>query len=152
MAQDALTLLVADHRKVEDLFRSAQSSFTPADLDRITISLARELTVHAKIEEEMFYPAVRERSRGNARDQSLIECSYVEHAEVRELVAQMQAADGERSTILRQLQDAVEEHNEEEENDLFPEVRRLFDADELALLGSRMAQMKEDMLVGGLRR
>jgi hemerythrin superfamily protein len=138
---DALTLLKNDHRQVEDLFQGYENANTEQNALALKICLALE--VHAQIEEEIFYPAVR----NVITNPNLISEAIAEHASVKQLVAQIEKALNrpERlSSLLAELRQQVMHHVQEEENELFPEV----EASDLDLqdLGQRLAQRKMTLM------
>ena len=138
--QDAIALLKADHREVEDLF----SQFEKARSRKL--ELAREicnaLKVHTQIEEEIFYPAVKPKI-----DEEMVNEAIVEHAAAKDLIAEIEAMDGSEELFeakMKVLQEQIEHHVEEEEKEMFKEVRdtRL----DLKELGTQMATRKEELM------
>src|SRR5207249_1827430 len=97
---------------------------------RLFEDIADRLAIHATIEERHFYPAVRQRQTEEILDESL-----VEHLGIKHILAELMVTDSsddvfdERMELLR---DEVEHHVDEEEGELFPRVKRLFDEDTLA--------------------
>ena len=87
----ALELLSADHRKVEKLFQQYEQEKEGDDSRRQEICerICNELTVHAQVEEEIFYPWVRE----NGDDEDMIEEALVEHESLKTLVSQLEGAE-----------------------------------------------------------
>jgi hemerythrin superfamily protein len=134
---DALALLKNDHREVENLFQSYENA--NAEQNALALKICLALEVHAQIEEEIFYPAVR-----NAITNSdLISEAIAEHASVKQLVAQIEKAlsePGRLSSLLAELRQQVMHHVQEEENELFPEVEA--SGLDLQDLGQRLAQRK----------
>ena len=138
--QDAIALLKADHREVEDLF----SQFEKARSRKL--ELAREicnaLKVHTQIEEEIFYPAVKPKI-----DEEMVNEAIVEHVAAKDLIAEIEAMDGSEELFeakMKVLQEQIEHHVEEEEKEMFKEVRdtRL----DLKELGTQMATRKEELM------
>jgi hemerythrin-like domain-containing protein len=127
--KDACDLLDADHIAVKHLFvdyaRLAYGS-PPGGADGDKLSLARRicnaLTVHAQIEEEIFYPALRK-----AIDQpGLLDEAEAGHQEAKELIAQIEAqaaADAALDDLVARLAQAIEHHVKEERDSLFPKAR-----------------------------
>ena len=105
--------------------------------------ICKELTVHAQLEEEIFYPAVREGIDGDA----LMNEAMVEHAEAKGLIAQiqaMQASNPMYEALMTVLGENIEHHIEEEQKDMFPKVKKLnLDLEELGL---EMAGRKETLM------
>lgn len=122
-AQDAVELLRADHRKVQDLFHQfekARSDDRKAELAR---EICAELKVHAQIEEEIFYPAAREA----LKKQDLIDEAAVEHATAKDLIAQIeQGGPGQElfDAKVTVLGEYIQHHVKEEQNELFPKVKK----------------------------
>jgi hemerythrin superfamily protein len=150
----ATQLLKADHAKVKKLFRQFERTTDRAvkTRQRLVDRIATELDVHAKIEEEIFYPAVQ---RVDALRRLVAE-SKKEHDEVKELVAELQGMSPDDENVedkLEELRDAVLHHaSEEEEGKMFPRVHKAFDADELEQLGKRLQQRKRALLDGPIGR
>ncbi len=146
--QDAIALLKADHKKVKELFAQVEdtSERAKAQLGRLGGEICTELTVHTEIEEQIFYPAVKERTqRGHKEERDLVLESYEEHAAAKKVVADIKATDpGDESykPKLKTLSELIDHHVKEEERELFPGVKDLFDEDELLELGRRLAALK----------
>ena len=86
--QDAIQLLRADHRKVQDLFDQFEKARGDDRKAELAQEICTELKVHAQIEEEIFYPAARE----VLKEQDLIDEAAVEHASAKDLIAQIEQA------------------------------------------------------------
>ncbi len=139
---DVIADLEADHRRVEELFKSYRRT-TDDQRPEVLQDLVRELSVHAALEEQIIYPAVRAKL-----DQGTEEADHAidEHQEVKELLTTLEKDDGqaaERVTVLARLMAEVRSHVEEEENDLLPKLRAAVGPDELRQLGEAMAQAKK---------
>ena len=123
--EDAITLLVADHRVVARLFASfkeLKDAASPQKKKALVERICQALTVHALIEEEIFYPAVRKA----IDDDDLMDEALVEHAGAKELIAQLRAANpGEElyDAKVTVLSEQIEHHVMEEEGNLFPQAR-----------------------------
>ena len=121
---DVLALLRADHQKVDQLFKQFEKTRSDARRKSLADEICSELTVHAQVEEEIFYPAVREALR---KDQDLLDEAKVEHASLKDLIAQIDGASpGEalfdaKVTVLGEY---VKHHVKDEQNELFPKVRK----------------------------
>ncbi|HYM49593.1 MAG TPA: hemerythrin domain-containing protein [Candidatus Limnocylindrales bacterium] len=143
---DAITLLKQDHRKVDRLFEEIKTKQQVQDRERLFNEIRTELTVHATIEEKLFYPAVQ-----NARQthEKILE-SYEEHKQVKMVLADLAEADKSTENWmagLTVLLEDVQHHVKEEEEDIFPKVReKILSEQELDDLGARMQQMKEEQL------
>lgn len=145
-ALDAIALLKADHRAVSVLFDEFEDAAGDADKRRLAIAICTALKVHARLEEDVFYPA----AYVAIRDADLIEEAQVEHASARDLIAQIESgAPGEalweaRVMVLREY---IEHHVAEEEGEIFPQCRAASGLD-LAALGQRLALRKQELMVG----
>jgi hemerythrin superfamily protein len=139
---DALALLKADHDLVEDLFGKFEKARTDEQKDALADQICMELTIHAQIEEEIFYPAVREA----IDDEDLIDEAEVEHATAKDLIAQIedsQAGDDKFEAKVTVLGEYIRHHVKEEESEMFPKVKKT-DLD-LKELGSEMAARKAEL-------
>ena len=149
--QDAIALLKADHKKVKELFGQFEetSERAKAQLQRLGDEICAELTVHAQVEEQIFYPAVQERTkRGHKEEKDLVLESYEEHAAAKKVIEDIQATDpGDESykPKVKTLSELIDHHVKEEESELFPGAKELFDADELTEMGARMAELKAQL-------
>lgn len=146
--QDACQLLDADHIAVKHLFveyaRLAMASRNDSSAERAELALriCEELTVHAQIEEEVFYPALRKAVPDAA---ALLDEAQAEHQEAKELIAQIEAlgaADMEMDELVSQLACAVEHHVKEERDQLFPKARSAKKLD-LAALADQMRERQQ---------
>ena len=137
---DVISLLESDHREVEDLFTKAEST-SGAAKQQVVSSIASELTIHAEVEEEIVYPAMREAGLGD-----LVDEAEEEHAKVKDLVArleQMDATTDEVDPVLAELKSDVEHHVQEEESEGFPKFRKSVEQGTLDDLGSRVEDAKK---------
>ena len=141
--EDAIALLLSQHRQVEELFDQLTSASPRSAAFRRTFEqLADALAIHSEIEEKIFYPAVK------AQDtEELLEESVDDHLEVKRVLATMMetAPDGDVMSELEELGGLTEEHLIEEEHDLFPKVRRHMNKEALRQLGARMNEMVEQL-------
>jgi len=145
MTTNALELLMAQHEEVEDLIEQIEESEDPQEKADLFAELADNLAAHATIEEKLFYPAVMT----DETCQQLVE-SAEEHLVVKRLIADMMALDADDDhwdAKLKVLKENVRHHaHEEEEDKLFPQVKKMFSADELAALGNEMLAIFEDLM------
>jgi hemerythrin superfamily protein len=130
---DAIALLKADHKTVETLFRKfEQAGRNAKKLKRKLVDqMVRELAIHAVIEEQVFYPAVR--SRADALEDDVLE-ALEEHHVVKWLLKELEklAPEAERfDAKVKVLMENVRTHVTEEERSLFPQVRKAFSPSEL---------------------
>jgi iron-sulfur cluster repair protein YtfE (RIC family) len=136
---NAVVMLIEDHRRVQQLFQAFHAATDPSEQQRIAEQVMQELEVHATIEEEIFYPALRE--QGDAQDKELVAEAYDEHAIAKHLIEQlrgMTTADPQFVTLFQQLQQDVEHHVQEEETEMLPKAEEE--------LKSRLDALGEEML------
>jgi len=137
---DAIALLKADHRKVEDLFAKFESARDAERKQQLARQICLELTVHTRIEEDVFYPACE-----GQVDDDLLKEAYVEHDGAKVLIAEIEAGgpDDFYDAKVKVLSEMIEHHVKEEEQrveGLFAQARKAgLDMDQLAL---RMSQEK----------
>lgn len=148
-AKDACDLLDADHRAVKKLFkeydelmgsRARAASQRKLDLAR---EICRELTVHAQIEEEIFYPALREA----LKDTDLIAEAEVEHQTAKDLIAQIESMsepDEMFDAKVTVLGEYIDHHVKEERNEIFPKARAARKLD-LVAMREQLAARKEEL-------
>jgi hemerythrin-like domain-containing protein len=152
-AKDACDLLDADHRNVKKMFKEYEelAESRARNSAQMKMQLARqictELTVHAQIEEEIFYPAVRTA----IKETDLLDEAAVEHQSAKELVAQIEAgpeADDMCDAMVKVLGEYVDHHIKEEKNELFPKARAARGLDLMAIretLEARKEELKSEM-------
>jgi hypothetical protein len=144
---DALTLLTQDHDNVRAMFRKyerlTESSARAEERNALAALICAELTIHAQIEEEIFYPAVR---RG-LKDKDLIDEALVEHSSAKELISQladMDAKDDLFDAKVKVLGEQIDHHVEEEQNEMFEQVKKSkLDLEEL---GARLQMRKQELI------
>lgn len=145
-SQDALALLEADHRAVEKLFKAFEKA-ADDDLEAKAALAQRaceELSIHAMIEEELLYPAAQEALPDS--DAIDVEEAYIEHFLVKSLIAKfetMKAGDKGFDATFKVMSEMVGHHVEEEEGELFPELRK--SKCNLRALGDKMAKRKAEL-------
>jgi hypothetical protein len=142
---DAIALLKEDHRTVEKLFEQFESAKGDGRKQKLAQQICMELTIHAKIEEDIFYPACEGKI-----EEDLLKEAYVEHDGAKVLIAEIEGGDGQSDDYfdakVKVLQEQIEHHIEEEEkgsDSLFGEVRKT-DID-LNALGAQMAERKQEL-------
>jgi hemerythrin superfamily protein len=147
---NAIELLKRQHREVEALFRQLEKARSAGPRRKIFEGVADALAIHATIEERHFYPSVRTK----ATQEILLE-SLEEHLAIKRVLADLLETDVSDRTFeakIKVLEDEVEHHVEEEEGDLFPKVARVFDEDDLELIGAAMEQTQQELLANGSPR
>ena len=143
--QDAIALLKEDHRKVEELFSQYEKASGDGRKEKLAKQICVELTVHATIEEEIFYPAC-----DGKIEEDLLDEAYVEHDAAKVLIAQIQAGgpdDDFYDAKVKVLQEEIEHHVEEEEKrmeGMFSQARKAgLDMD---ALGEQLAARKAELM------
>ncbi len=144
---DAVDLLKDDHEKVKKLLSDLDSTTERGVKTReeLFAKVKQELTVHESIEEEIFYPALKEHPK--AKD--LVLEAYEEHHVVDMVMAEISEVPFDDETWgakLTVMKENVEHHIEEEEDEMFKQARQVFSKEELEDLGNRMQMRKEELL------
>jgi hemerythrin superfamily protein len=144
--EDAVKLLKADHKEVSELVDRYQNGRLSKDRKvAVAKQICLALTVHAQIEEEIFYPAAREAVRSG---EELLDEAEVEHGSIKELVAAIENASPDDDDLfdarVNVLGEYVKHHVKEEEGELFPKIRKS-DMD-LAEIGEQLAVRKEELM------
>jgi hypothetical protein len=140
---DAIALLKADHDKLKKLLTALESTTERGIKTRSELfaTIKGELVVHEAIEEEIFYPALKEHPK--ARD--IVLEGFEEHHVVDLLMGELERLPvddeswGAKAIVMKEN---IEHHIEEEEGDMFVKARQVFDKTELADLGERMEARK----------
>lgn len=138
MAQDAIALLESDHHRVEALFREYKSAGDPAAKFDLAQVICMELTLHAMVEEEIFYPAFA-RATG---DEEMLKHAIKEHQGVKDLIARVPTAENLDGTIEAIRQHTLH-HIEEERRGMFAKARA--SGMELATLGGRIQTRRAEV-------
>jgi hemerythrin superfamily protein len=135
-----------DHKKVEGLFRKVEQTKGAQAKRRLAENAMAELEIHAALEEEIFYPAVKK----EVDDGSMVQEAIQEHQTVKQLIAELKGmgeADDEFESQFSQLVENVQHHVEEEENEMLPKVE---DSElDLNSLGAEMSQRRQELQNGG---
>ena len=140
--KEATAILRADHRLVNGLFDQFEATNSGAKKAPIVAQICTELTVHAEIEEEIFYPAVK----AAMKDHELVPEATVEHATLKDLIAQLEGIepDGEMyDAKVRVMGEYVKHHVKEEQNEMFPKAKST-DLDMMEL-GAQMLARKQEL-------
>jgi hemerythrin superfamily protein len=151
--KDAVALLKQDHRTVEDLFAQFEKASGEGRKQKLAGQICLELSVHAKIEEEIFYPACEGKV-----EEDLLKEAYVEHDGAKLLIAEIMAGEpGDEfyDSKVKVLQEQIEHHVEEEEKrmeGLFSQARKAgLDMDALGeQLAARKAQLTAEYEASGI--
>lgn len=146
-ANDAIKLLTADHNEVKALFKQYDELVEAEAGDdeklEIATTICQMLTVHAQIEEEIFYPAARE----VLEEQDLVDEADVEHASAKDLIAQIEASDpsdDHYDAKVKVLGEYIDHHVKEEQNELFKEVKKA--GLDTAAVGEQLLARKEELM------
>ena len=142
---DAIEVLKADHDEVRGLFEQFRQAHESEDMERmrdLQQQIFSELEVHTRIEEDIFYPAVRE-----ADEEALgedVDEGIQEHHVVKVLMREIESVSGEATFVAKMtvLMENVEHHVEEEETEMFPEVRDKMSSEQLEQLGAELEAAK----------
>jgi len=143
----AIELLETDHRKVEALFDEYEAEKDGDEDTKRSISerVCKELTAHAQLEEELFYPWLRDNLEED--DMELVEEALVEHAGAKDLIAQIEDAteiDDTYDAKVKVLSEYIKHHVKEEEEEIFPKVQDM--KEELDTLGQEMHSRKAEIM------
>ena len=144
--QDAIELLTAQHKEVKDMFEEFENMSDRATTSKkkLVEKICENLIMHTAIEEEIFYPAVREASK---ETEDMVDEAVVEHASAKDLIAQLQEADPGDDLYdakVKVLGEQIDHHVEEEEEEMFKKVRKL--KLDLDALGREMAARRDELL------
>ena len=146
--QDAIAMLKADHDKVKELFKQfdeIKDGRANKQKEKIVTEACRELTIHTKLEEEIFYPAVSKAIDEN----DLMNEAKVEHDSAKQLIRQLESMDASDEMYVAKftvLAEYVKHHIEEEHNEMFPKARN--SEVDLEALGERMMKRKQQLMGG----
>ena len=141
---NAITLLKEDHAKVKKMLNELDETTERADKTRTEglAKLKQELTIHEAIEEEIFYPALKQ----HAEAKDIVLEAFEEHGVVDTIMGEIEATPtddetwGAKFTVMKEN---LEHHIEEEEGEMFSKARDLFDKETLESLGERMEARKK---------
>ena len=141
---DALKLLKADHDEVKQMLADLEDTTERAEKTRTEglATLKQELEIHEAIEEEIFYPALKEHPK--TKDLALE--GYEEHHVVDTIMGELEGVEPSDETWMAKfsvMKENLEHHISEEEDEMFPKVEQVFDDEELEDLGNRMLERKE---------
>lgn len=150
--QDAISILTADHAEVKKMFKEfeklKQEDGAEADKAELVGKICEALSIHAQIEEEIFYPAMRDAI--SEEDLDLMDEADVEHAGAKELIAQLEESepgDDHYDAKVIVLGEQIDHHVKEEEGEMFSTARKAkLDMEEL---GMQLMQRKEQLMSEG---
>jgi len=146
-AQDAIKLLMSDHKEVKTLFEQydklVESEAAADEKQAVAEEICLALTVHATVEEELFYPAAREVL---GEDVDLVDEADIEHASAKELIAQIEASTPDEDHYdakVKVLGEYIVHHVKEEEGEMFPKIKKT--SLDIQALGADMSARKEQL-------
>ena len=139
---DALELLEKDHQEAKSLFKKIEAA-SGQEASRLWKQLSEALTLHEKLEETHLYPQLRQDSKAH----DMVLEGYEEHHVMDVLIEEidrLKPSDEAWEPKIKVLQENTEHHIKEEEDDLFPRVRKVWDAEKRRQVGEKMAAMKDE--------
>ncbi|MEO5689822.1 MAG: hemerythrin domain-containing protein [Burkholderiaceae bacterium] len=142
-APDAIVLLKADHKRVADLYEQYDKTRSTAKKKSLVATICLELSVHAQVEEEIFYPAVK----AALKDKEMVPEAQVEHATLKELIAQVKdkEPDGEMfDAKVKVMSEYTKHHVKEEHAEMFPKARK--SKLDMKALGAQIAARKKALM------
>jgi hemerythrin superfamily protein len=149
-APDAIQMLTAEHKEVKALFKEydvlVESVGEGGEKQALAQEICTRLTVHATVEEELFYPRAREVV---GEDQDLIDEAAVEHTTAKDLIAQIERSNPDDALYdakVKVLGEYIDHHIQEEEGEIFPRIKK--GGLEIDVLGAEMADRKVELLDG----
>jgi iron-sulfur cluster repair protein YtfE (RIC family) len=140
---DAIALLRADHKRVAALYAQYEATRSSAKKKALVTTICQELSIHAQVEEEIFYPAVK----AALKDKELVPEATVEHATLKELIAQVKdkEPDGEMfDAKIKVMSEYTKHHVKEEQTEMFPKAQKT--KLDMQALGAQIAARKEELL------
>jgi hemerythrin superfamily protein len=146
---NAIDLLEQQHREVEELFEEFEGAGERAKKtkERLCREISDALAIHAEIEEKLFYPESKQEDT-----EEVLREAVEEHLAMKRVLADLIEGDVEDDQFdarMKVLKEQVEHHVEEEEQELFPKVRKALSKDELDDLGERMQTLAEELEAQG---
>ena len=149
-ANDAIFILTEDHKKVKKMFTDFDKLMNSEDKNQekgaLVDKICEELTLHTRIEEEIFYPAVR----AAIGDDDLMDEADVEHAGAKELIAQLQEmepGDDHYDAKVTVLGENIDHHVKEEQDEMFPKAKKA--KLDLVALGAQMLERRQELQARG---
>lgn len=142
-APDALAMLRADHEKVLEMFARYEGLRTEGQKEKLAREICKEVSVHARLEEEIVYPAIR----AAIQDDALMDEAYVEHRSAKDLCAELEesgAGDELFDARVKVLGEYIKHHIKEEQNEMFVQVRK--SEIDLKALAEQMRTRKQVLL------
>lgn len=147
---NAIKMLKKQHQEVAKMFKEFEGAKSAPARRKLFEQIADALAVHAAIEERHFYPAVKE----DQTEDILLE-SVEEHLEIKRVIADLLAMEPDDENFdakVKVLQENVDHHVEEEQDELFPKVEKLIDAETLEAIGEAMEETQAELIAEGSPR
>jgi iron-sulfur cluster repair protein YtfE (RIC family) len=146
--QDAIALLKTDHATVKKMFEKEGKLIKKDSEKKASLfnQIKAALEVHAAIEEEIFYPAVKKARSEHVKDE--VREAYEEHKQIKSLLAQVSSitpADETYDMKIKVLKEDVEHHVKEEEREMFPDAKRFLGESRLVELGAQLEARKQEL-------
>ncbi len=141
---NAITLLKDDHDKVKKMLADGEETTERAEKTRSEVfaKIKEEMLIHERIEEEIFYPALKQHPKAK----EIVLEGFEEHHVVDEIMGELEATDvtdEQWGAKFKVMKENIEHHIEEEEGEMFDKARQVFSDDELEQLGTRMMELKK---------
>ena len=139
---DALKLMHEDHKKLKDLLEKAEESRGESSREHLLATIRTELVPHERMEEEIFYPALK--SHPKARD--IVMEGYQEHHVADVILDELNDTPADTEVWkakMKVFKESLEHHIKEEEGEMFRKARSVFEHEELEQLGERMEALKK---------
>lgn len=144
-SMNALELLKHDHREVEGFFEEYEDLEDEEEKGALAEKICTALKVHSQIEEEIFYP----QARAATGDEDLLDEALVEHAGAKHLISEiesMKPGEDLYDAKVKVLGEQIKQHVKEEEKELFREVKAAKAKMDLAAIGKRLAERKQELM------
>lgn len=139
----ATQLIRRDHKKVDGLFDKFEQTKKADGKKRILDQVIQEIEIHAKLEEEIFYPAVRKQ----LGEEDLLDEAKQEHQQAKEIIGELKKLHGEDGQLedkFSELVECIKHHVEEEEGELLPKVEE--SEMDLAEIGDELTERKQELM------
>jgi hemerythrin superfamily protein len=144
--KEATAILRADHKMVSDMFAEFEKTESGEKKRRLAEQICQELTIHAQIEEEIFYPAVKGVLTHSKHEEELVPEAQVEHQSLKQLIEDIENTDTDDELFdarVKVLGEYVKHHVKEEQDEIFPKARES-DLD-MVELGAMLMQRKQEL-------
>jgi hypothetical protein len=144
---NAIEMLEAQHREVEELFAELENAPSTREKDELFLRIADKLAIHAAIEEHQFYPSVKAK-----RTEDILLESLEEHLAIKRVLADLLETDASDESFrakIKVLKEEVQHHVGEEEDELFPKVRKILSNAELTMIAEEMLAEQEELEEAG---